>query len=269
MSTLLTITVLDLLNLAYSDIGETGSGQTLSATLETMGMNTFNVVVDGLGAMRNTCYSQKRTLFPLQAGAYQYLIGPSASAEAGAGYNFGGYNNGGYNGNPSLLGFDTDRPITIDNWAVMLGGFNPPLELTHRRTISSDKYDLLITMKTLTSTFPTALFYNPRSPNGVLNFWPVPQSGGNAAVLYYPEAMNQAVQLTQKLMLPPGYAEMLEYLTAEALAPKCGRDVPDVIMKNAAKARSFVKSRNLYVPELEVPFSRQAGYYNWLTDQTT
>lgn len=254
MSTLLTITVLDLLNLAYSDIGETGSGQTLSANLSTMGMNTFNIVVDGLGAMRNACFAQRRLVVPFTAGYGKYVIGPTATAEAAT--------------DPTqLIAIVGDRPITIDNWSVLLGGFNPALELTHRRTISSDEFDVLITMKTLTSTFPTALFYNPRSPNATLNFWPVPQSGGNSMVLYYPEALAQATQVNQKLMLPPSYAEMLEYLTAEALAPKCGRDVPDVVTKNAAKARSFVKSRNIYVPELQVPFSRKGGYYNWQTDQ--
>lgn len=254
MPTLLTLTVLDLLNLAYSDIGETGTGQTLSAALGIQGLNTFNVVVDGLGAMRNTCYSQKRLVFPFTTGFSQYVIGPSAAAEAAA--------------DPTnLIAVVGDRPITVDNWSVLLGGFNPPLELPHRRTLSSDEFDVLITLKTLTSTFPTAMFYNPRSPNGLLRFWPVPQAGGNSMVLYYPEALQQAASISQKIMLPPAYAEMLEYLTAEALAPKCGRDVPDVVAKNAAKARSFVKSRNLYVPEIQVPFSRQSGYYNWETDQ--
>lgn len=250
----------------------TGPGQTLTADLSTLGINTLKVLLDALTGQRNFLFANVRTVVPFTVGAYKYLIGPFADNDSPPGqFGQGQYNEGEYPGTFTEYGpgIATDRPVEIQTWAVLLGsiGGNPPLELPHRRTISVDEYNLCVTLKQLGSTFPTALYYNPTSPNGTLNFWPVPSQGGNAMVLYYAQLIDQIADLEDKIFLPPGYNEALEYMLAMRLAPKFGRTPSEEVKKFAREAKAFLKARNSYVPELAIPFSRRGGYYSWIDDR--
>jgi hypothetical protein len=249
----LIFTALDLITLAYTSLGNVGTGQTLTANLSTIGMKTLNILIDSFGAQRNMLYSRERLVVPYTVGAGQYLIGPDTTAPP-SGYG------------PNIPG---DRPVVIESWSTLLGniGGNPPLELTHRRTVSQSEYDVFVTLKTLQSTFPTILFYNPKSPNGELNFWPVPNQGGNSMVLYFPPNLAQITTLTTHLLWPPGYLKGVQNMLAADLAPMVGRDVPTQVEKEAIRMRRFIKARNSQSPELSIPFNKAAGYYDWLSDR--
>lgn len=242
-------TALDIITLAYQDLGVVGVGQALSAALSSLGLATFNVMLDELCGERSMLYSITRNVYPFVVGTYQYQIGPSASG-------------------PGAI--VTDRPVVIQSWSVLLtvNGGNPPLELTHRGSLTADDYDRAIALKTLTSTFPTVMYYNAGTPNGTLNFWPVPQQQ-NSMVLYTPQNIDSVSSLTQVLAFPPGYQKFFEYCLAEDLSAKVGRDCPPMITKKAAQARAQIKAKNQYVPELSIPFNKYAGFYNWLTDSLT
>lgn len=240
-------TALDIITLAYQDLGVVGVGQQLSAALSSLGLTTLNVMLDELCGERSMLYSVGRAVYPFFAGQYQYQIGPGATGQ----------------GN-----INADRPVAIQSWSVLLtvNGGNPPLELPHREPLTADEYARYVTLKTLPSTFPTAMYYDYAAPIATLNFWPVPQQA-NEFVLYTPTLIGQVSSLTQVFGLPPGYQKFFEYCLAEDLSAKVGRDCPPIVMKKAAQARAQIKARNQYVPELVIPFDKRSGYYNWLTDQ--
>lgn len=248
------ISVTNLSTLALYDLGVLGVGQTITSPQINICVLTLNQIFDSMGAERDLCYVVDRLVYPFTSGDWMYQIGPTAV-------------------NPGTLGFgpglvNAYRPQDIQTWAVLLGsiGGNPPLELTHRRTLTADEYNQFVTLKSLTSTFPTELYYQPYDPNGVLNFWPVPQTPGNSMVLYC-QSLFSAVTQSSQIMLPPGYAMYLEYALAKHAAPKFGRDVPDVVEQQYSHMKSMLKLKSNYTAELEMPFSKGDGFYNWLSDE--
>jgi len=264
------MTLLDLLTLSYADLGVDGAGQTLPADLASIGMKTANSMFDAMTGQRNFLYAMNSTVQPFTVGTWQYPIGPTADTYNPEGYNYGQYNQYPYNGfGDPVTPIVQPRPVQIQTWSVLIiqnsGPY--PLELTHQRTLSADEYNLYVSLKTLPSTFPTALYYNPLSPNGVLNFWPVPSQGGYSMVLYWPQGIDQLSSLTDVIEPPPGYIECFEYCLVERLAPKVGRSMTPELIKLVREAKGFLKARNQYVPQLDISFNRWDGMYNWLTDE--
>jgi hypothetical protein len=242
------MTVLDLINLAAYDIGKKGQGKVLSAEDQQIGLACLNGLVDTLGAMRQMSYQVARAVYPIFSGQGEYEIGPNATGSHA---------------------FVQERPIDIQSWSIILTNTgNPALEMNHKDVLSDDEY-AAIPLKTLTSTFPTEMYFDNASPTAKIKLWPVGTQSGNQIVLYYPTTVSQFTSLTQQIaagkFLPPGYLECLEYGTAIRMAPKFGADTPVEVATRATLTMAAIKARNVYVPTLSMPFQKPTGY-NWLTD---
>lgn len=100
-----------------------------------------------------------------------------------------------------------------------------------------------IPIKTLTSTVPTAIYYNPTFPLGTLELWPTPTTTVST-VIYVEAPLAQFTDLTTDSIFPPGYANALKYNLSVLLAPEWGMDLPDGIERYAALYLGRLKRAN-------------------------
>jgi hypothetical protein len=231
-----------------------GQGKNLYGDDVAKFFNNLNMMVDSWGAERQLCWTVQAFSYPLIVGTRSYLIGPTAPAP-----------------------FNQPRPVTIQSWGVIIPGGSPPLELSSKRVLTADEYNS-IALKDLPNAFPLEIYYDYGTPNGTISVYPVTSSGGNILKLYIPMAMSFFTALTDVIFtgptatptlaipnFPPGYWQLLVHNLAVYSAADFGRAVPSEVAGIAARTMQKLKSRNIYVPSLEMPF-RQRTAYDYLSD---
>ena len=140
------------------------------------------------------------------------------------------------------------RPTSIDRASVLLTSLDPDVEVPIE-VLSQQKWEDL-SVKPLTSTIPTAIYYNPTYPLGTVHVYPIGTDATISLVLYIEEPLTSLALLATVLAFPPGYQRMLEYQLALELAPGYKVQVDPLIMKAAQESIASVKRKNLRVPEL-------------------
>lgn len=122
--------------------------------------------------------------------------------------------------------------------------------------VGLDQYNL-ITIKTLSTTYPSYYFYDYGFPTGTIKVWPVPVQ---TCELHLPlmEQLSQFADLSTGYDLPPGYRRFLELALAIELAPNY-RPVTADLMRNYNAARRTILRANLRIPELISPPWIQRG----------
>lgn len=239
----MTRTALDLFNAAGSKLGIKGAGKNLSADDLRVLQDNANLMIDEMGAERQLSWTVRRYVFPLSSSQPSYPIGPTAPAP-----------------------WTMRRPTEIQSWGIILPGTSPLLEIWKRRVLHADEYDS-IAQKGLQATFPQYCYYDFRgdlaSPNANIVVYPVPNAGGYQIALYIPETVDLLTSLTQVVFsdtagsYPPGYWSMLVNNLVVWAADDFGRSVPAASAAIAARIKNKLKSKNVYVPSLTVPFSRR------------
>lgn len=117
--------------------------------------------------------------------------------------------------------------------------------------VNIEQYEL-IGFKTLQGPWPRMLYYQPSSPVGNITFWPVPGSG---EMHMFAETVLQGFNtLAETVTLPQGYNMAIRWNLAELLLPEYGRTTDPVqvqlIQKNAAESRAWVKRTNMNPPQI-------------------
>lgn len=116
--------------------------------------------------------------------------------------------------------------------------------------VNLEQYEL-IGLKTLAGPWPRLLYYQPSGPVGNITFWPVPGSG---EMHMFAETVLQPFNtLADVVTLPQGYNMALAWNLAEQLLPEYGKTDPtlvQMVMKNAADARAWVKRTNMQPPQV-------------------
>lgn len=118
--------------------------------------------------------------------------------------------------------------------------------------VNLEQYEL-IGLKTLNGPWPRVLYYQPASPLGNITFWPVPGSG--EMHMFAETVLGQFVSLSDNVTLPQGYNMALRWNLAELLLPEYGKNDPlitQMIIKNAADSRAWVKRTNMQPPQAAV-----------------
>lgn len=133
-----------------------------------------------------------------------------------------------------------------------------------------DRWNLLNRSSEIQSNFPTVLFYDPQFPLGILNFWPVSNTGGYTAYWDSYLQLGDFSGISSVFTLPPGYKEAIQRCLAVVIWPYFLSGQPDQWRVDvASKAKGNVKRTNIrddtafYDPEL---ISRGTRTYNWYTD---
>lgn len=99
-------------------------------------------------------------------------------------------------------------------------------------------------LKNLTSTYPSAVFYDPQFPLGLLYFRPIP-TGTLSSLLYVWTKIAAFASISTTISLPDGYARALRLLLQCELGPEFNMPVTQEMRDAAAEALGWLKSANM------------------------
>ncbi len=136
--------------------------------------------------------------------------------------------------------FDTERPERINVEASFIrdaNGNDYPL-----RPMTREEYNA-ITIKSLSGSYPTHLFYDPKFPVGDVCLYPPPIEG-LTLYLVSEKAFAMFGDVTDPVTLPAGYQAMLEYNLAIWLNDEYGKGVSKLISTMAIQTLANIESRN-------------------------
>lgn len=159
-----------------------------------------------------------RTMFQIHAGQQLYSIGTDTTS-----------------GQPD---FFIERPQEIVGAGYLFTTVTPNNEVPIR--ILVDQEYRAVSPKDLQSSFPIMLYYFPAVPNGVIQFYPVPNQEG-LITLYTWQTLQEFTAATESFVAPPGYRSGLIWALAERLWQRFPRSVlgPDRIQEMRLKAQEF------------------------------
>jgi hypothetical protein len=157
------------------------------------------------------------------------------------------------------------RPIKIAPQATyqdVTAGYEYSIEVLERQ----EQYAQL-SWKGMQSTLPSALYYEPQMPLGVLYIWPVP-SVGYTIVTYPWQPLGAFVALDDELQFPPGYLRALRTNLALEACPSYGVQPSPLLVRHAAEAKQALYVPNTVVGRLSLtpgggmPQSGLAAFYS-------
>lgn len=137
------------------------------------------------------------------------------------------------------------RPLRINSAFVRVSNLDYPVT-----PVNVEQYEL-IGFKTLQGPWPRILYYQPSGPVGNITYWPVPGSG--EMHMFAETVLQGFASLSDTVTLPQGYNMAIRWNLAELLLPEYGKKDPAIIqmiMKNAADSRAWVKRTNMNPPQI-------------------
>lgn len=133
-------------------------------------------------------------------------------------------------------------------------------------TNNSEDYSDIVT-KTVTSTIPTLLYYNPGVPLGTIYLWPQLNDSSYRLVLWTWTILNSFATINDVVVVPPGYERALISNLAISIAAGFGRNPPQTLAIEALGSKAQLKKYNTTV--LTMGFDRaltgQQRVFNYLT----
>lgn len=208
---------------AYQMLGYYAPNETMSGADSALGLQQLNMMLDSWSNEPQACYAILEQSFALVVNKSSYTIGTSGSPD-----------------------INTTRPLAIIDtpgaaYIQDLNGNNYEVNVATRQT-----WNELANRTTQTnSTIPNTLFYDPQMPNGVINLWPTPNSGGYTCFFDSYQPFVQASTLVSNITLPPGYELAIESNLAVLLQPFCkNTDVPKAVERLANKSLATIKRTN-------------------------
>ena len=136
------------------------------------------------------------------------------------------------------------RPLRINSAFVRVSSLDYVVT-----PVNVEQYEL-VGFKTLQGPWPRLLYYQPSVPLGNIIFWPVPGSG--EMHMFAETVLSQFQSLSDTVTLPQGYNMAIRWNLAELLMPEYGKNDPvitQMVMKNAANSRAWVKRSNMQPPQ--------------------
>lgn len=233
-------TVGDAITDALTRLGVIGESETPASGDLAKGFSVLTSLTDSWGAERLIIPYIKRTTATIVASQASYTVGTS--------------------GNVNIV-----RPVFITDIAILDTSQDPDLEIP-LRNLTDDDY-AAIQQKALTSTLPTAAYYNPTyaSSHGTLIPWPIPTSSTLSWVLYHPVAVAQFSATSATMTLPPGYYEFVVTNLAYKLCSIYGvpAEVRQAMREEALAAKAVVKAANFRPSDMGMPAGAVQGHGYW------
>lgn len=210
------ITVNDIIGGAMKDIGALAAGEVPSGVEAADGLTLLNALVDSVSNLRLMIYSQNINKFSFTPSTQSYTLG------AGATWNMA-------------------RPVRIEQMSIEIQSASPKLEIPI--PMLRDEEWQAYTVKTLSSTFPLAVYDDGGFPNRTLSFWPIPTEA-DKAVIYSWQAINRFAAVTDTVSLPPGYERFLRTGLAIEISPSYGLEPSPTLVSNYKEAKHVLKTLN-------------------------
>jgi hypothetical protein len=188
-------------------------------------LRKMNRVIDRWNADRQAVYAEQITRFVIVPGTQPHTIGPGYTGPPG----------------PSILAtwVTTGRPVSIESASWIDGsGFSTPINLRNSEWWAAQ------VQKTLTSAYPTDLYYEPAytGANGNVYLWPKPTTAYSVDLQL--RLVLAQLAIGDVLVQPPGYEDALLKTTAEECVGIFGVDMPPNLPTLAREARALIFANN-------------------------
>lgn len=220
---------------ALIQIGALAATDSMPAEDAAFGLRELNRMVASWNAEDLMVYTVDRQTFSFVAGQQFYTIGTGGD-------------------------LNTARPVVIDMASVLVNGVEIPIE------ILNDEQWRDVTLKTVSSTFPTSMWANGNYPLNTLAFWPIP-TAVNTLVLYTWGQLSTFANVNQTVSLPQGYEDALVSNLAVRLSPGYGTQPSPVLLQVAQTAKARLKRIN-WEPTYRSADSALLGTYSTVGDKS-
>lgn len=209
-------TALDYVTEALQELRVVGAVDPPTPEDAALGLVILNRILDDWNADKKGVYAWNFAPFTFTPNLDPHTIGPTGTFAA------------------------TSRPQKIYGANLIDSTVTPNVSSTI--SIVDAQWWLRQVIPTLTTTWPTNLYYQPDYPNGSLYFWPIP------AIAYGVELqipiVLAAVTLVSTISLPPGYHSALVLTLAEEMAAAMKSDLSGMTVQKARKARARIFDAN-------------------------
>lgn len=225
------MTVTDLITRSLQDLNICAAGDTPDPNDVQTAFDRLNDFVDDLKNDGLIVYTLTRTTWTLTPNVASYTVGSS--------------------GTIAIL-----RPPSaqaIPNIGFIDNSLATPYERTLGPLLTDDEY-AAIGLKTLTSPFPTAFYYNPTFPTGTLYPFPIPTASSLVGVLYAETPVDEFTAVTDTVSLPPGYRRFFRNQLTIELASAFETQPPPTVVQAAMEARERIKRTNTRPSDLRLPW---------------
>jgi hypothetical protein len=222
-----TVTASDIIKRAYRILGDLELNEALNTSQATIGLDALNAMLDSFSLEKLLVYHVRQESFAWTALSVSNTIGPSGD-------------------------FDTHRPIRVEQGTYFIDNNNiayHPKIVRNRET-----YDRIID-KTVQSTYPDMLFYDPSVTIGTLYVYPIPNVNLTLKINQW-QPLQIFDTLTEVFVLPHGYWRMLCFNLAVELEAETGLPVPPGARQIASTSKMAIKRANslpIYA-STEIPF---------------
>lgn len=218
-------TAADLINLALTDSGVLGSGQTASTQDLSDSLRRLNMMIAQWSRRRWLVYHLIDTAAPC-SGVQSYRVGPGGD-------------------------FDIARPDRIEAAYIRQQTPSPtPVDWPLTQIDSREDYSR-IALKTMVSP-PGSFFYDSDYPYGRVYPWPLPSSAYELHILTK-AVLQQFAAITDTVLLPPEYEEAI-YTNLMVRERSAYRFKPDPVIIGLAKASlNTIRRSNFQVGKLRLP----------------
>lgn len=233
-------TVSDLIKGSMRLIGVIAAGETPSSSESADALTSLNDMLDSWSNDGFLIYHRVIENLTLVASTASYTIGASGA-------------------------FNTTRPIRIIDALVKESGSDNEVPI---RIYNQDEW-VQISDKTLTSTLPQGIYYDPNAALGLIYVWPVP-SGGSTLILHSEKPLTTYSAISEDVTLPPGYKKALRYNLAMELAPEYGKAISQDIAMQASESKALImrtNTRPVYMTSDVPGLIGSRGSYNIYTGQ--
>jgi hypothetical protein len=187
---------LDIITRAYRLLSVIDAIDSPEPEMAIEGLAVLNEIIEDLGLQPATMGAVGRSVYPLTAGVSGYTIGVGGS-------------------------FNTTRPLKIESFSIVPNrNATPYFEIPMGLPLKPSEW-ARVSIKTLTGTFPTEIYYDYGSVNGLarIEVWPVPLLSTVDLVLYVKVSTSAFADLTTLYTFPPGFKKFFRYRLARELAP--------------------------------------------------
>lgn len=240
----------DIITAALQEIGVIAPGDPVTADDLAWGLLKLNQLLDKWNAEKKYIYSVNFANYVLTPNHQPHTIGP------GGNFNV------------------TQRPVKVENANLIINTSVP--NVTQPLFIRDADWWANNRVQTLTSNFPTDLYYEPEFPLGFLNLWPIALQAYGLQLETWTLLQQFADVDTVAVTLPPGYFAAIELSLAEMLCAAYERDPSASLVQQARDARLVVKGANypggprIATRDPGIPGSQvtRKSNWNWLTGQT-
>lgn len=219
----------DILTEALIEIGALDPGDDMGDRARTTAERKFDGLIDLWNAKGASAYAHQFNTYVLTPALAPHTIGPTGTFVVAAG-----------------------RPVAIEDAGLVLTNVTPNV----RRPITVRDKDWWAAqqVKSLSTSIPTDVHYEPTWPNGKLFFWPVPTTAYSVELTT--KLLLSALTIDDSFDLPFGYRTAITLTLAEDLVTPMAADLPVLLPGKASEARGIIFGNNRVTPRIA---TRDAG----------